>query len=165
MGAQIVYGQDYRAKIADSNNRLRGPDSNPYLFLNRQQLRCTSPVYCDAVGLQTGVKALPKPGNLIDIACSLLASPLPAACHNSGPAQTGPKYNKECENCAEVGSWQWQANSSEPRPGRIGVAVLGAVLCAGFLASLVACQRWRRSYSLAVDAAEYRPSLTSELAT
>merc|ERR1712014_279558 len=83
-------------------------------------------------------------GSLIDILCSMITSPFPAACNSSGLAKTGPEYKKYCENCDEVPSFRWHR---QRRTGLVlrqtTAAVLSAVLRAGLVGGLLAFQRWR----------------------
>lgn len=161
-GAILLMEKTYRDMIAYANERLSGSAVTPYIFINRKQLHCSGPATCDAIVDDSGLKPLSKTGTLQDIVCGMMTPPLPAACSSDGPARTGIEYNKECENCEEVGGMfafrrQWRGEV----PANYGFTLIGIVLGSLSLFAAVACKCYR-FFWLPSDPGSHRASLADE---
>lgn len=137
------------------------PPSMPWIFLNGELLTCDGQgSLCTAKQMPSGDQPLPKPGTILELVCGKL-DPQPQACANAGVVQKqvqskaeqeagGAKAEqqaeekaKACENCVEVGAFQWKRHFGEPTgtgPQLAVILVAGAVFTA---IAMYWAARWR----------------------
>eukprot|EP00931_Biecheleriopsis_adriatica_P079737 TRINITY_DN53091_c0_g1_i1.p1 TRINITY_DN53091_c0_g1~~TRINITY_DN53091_c0_g1_i1.p1 ORF type:complete len:310 (+),score=58.11 TRINITY_DN53091_c0_g1_i1:121-1050(+) len=135
-GYAFMTSKLYTSTTDDASSRLHGAAVTPYMFLNGQLLHCNGPGSCDAVYTSKGLQKLSKPGNLMDIVCSMLSSPAPEACSSTRPEKVGAHFGQACENCDEVVDFSWKAHAHARARSPWQVASLFAGLVCGSLAGL-----------------------------